>query len=162
MNKDIKWGSIEIKGLEDGNFDKFSIKQLTAIENAAIATKLNIENGHYEKFKYSSLGKKRTEETKSKLSKASKGRKLSDEAKNKIREKATGRVSKLRGKKRTDEEKLKMSENRKGKGLGRVITDEHKEKLKESLRTKFICEICNREIGGMANFIKHNKLKHNK
>lgn len=161
MKKDIKWGSIKIKGLEDGDFNKFSIKQLTAIENAAIATKLNIENGHYQKYSKAALGTKRTEEQKKKMSKSSKGRKLSDEAKKKIADKAKGRISKLRGKKRTEEQKKKMSENRMGKGVGRIITDEHRQKLKEALKTKFVCEFCNREIGGKANYIKHLKNKHN-
>ena len=163
MKKDIKWGSIEIKGMEDGDFNKFSIKQLTAIENAAIATKLNIESGHYQKYSKSALGTKRTEEQSLKLSENRKGRKLSDEARKNISIGAKNRKepSKLKGKKRTEEEKKKMSENRMGKGLGRIITDGHREKLKEALKTKFVCEFCNREIGGKANYLKHLKNKHN-
>lgn len=158
MKKDITWGSIPIIGLEDENYNKLSIKQLTAIENATNATKLNIENGHYKKYSKAALGTKRTEEERKKMSKSFKGRKLSEQAKQNMSIAAKNRKvpSKLKGKKRTEEEKIKISENRKGKGIGRIMSNEHKEKLKEFLKIKYICKYCNREIGGRANFIRYH------
>lgn len=148
-----------LNDLPNKKFSKLSDKQLESIE---YIRKLNIENGHYQKNSKAALGKKRTKEQSLKLSEIRKGRKLSEEAKKNMSIGAKNRKipSTLKGKKRTDEEKLKMSQNRKGKGLGRIITNEHKLKLKESLKIKYKCEICGKEIGGMANFIKHKNNKH--
>lgn len=148
-----------LNDLPNKKFGKLSDKQLEAIE---YTRNLNIKNGHYQKYSKAALGKKRTKEQKIKLSNNRKGRKLSVDAKINMSIAAKNRniPSKLKGKKRTEEEKKKISENRKGKGLGRIITDEHKIKLKESLKIKYKCEICGREIGGKANLIKHINNKH--
>jgi hypothetical protein len=146
--------------LPQKKYAKLSDRQLEANE---YTRNLNIQNGLYKKNAKAALGKKRTKEQTLKLSEQRKGRKLSDEARKNISIGAKNRKvpSKLKGKKRTEEEKKKISENRKGKGMGRIINDEHRQKLKESLRTKFVCEFCNREIGGKANYLKHIKIKHN-
>lgn len=65
-------------------------------------------------------GKKHSEETKLKLSKASKGRKHTDESKLKI-------SKALKGKKHSEETKLKISNS----GKGRKMSEEHKNKLIE-------------------------------
>jgi hypothetical protein len=47
MNKE--WKNIEIKGLEDGDLYKYSIKKLGCIEGGKTQGKINAENGHVKK-----------------------------------------------------------------------------------------------------------------
>ena len=73
------------------------------------------------------LGKKRTDESKMKMSKAHTGKIVSDETKKRMSESKTGlkRKSSPRGP-RPEEYKQKMREINKGLGLGRKLTDEHR------------------------------------
>jgi hypothetical protein len=112
MKKEIIWGSIIIKGLEDENYNKFPISQLA-----------KIENGHNHK------GKIVSEETRKIISENSKKLKHTEETKEKCRQKSIGLNI---GRKRTEEERKKISEKRKGT----KASEETKIKMSESSKKR--------------------------
>lgn len=136
MKKDIKWGSIEIKGLEDGDLNKFPLKQVA---------KLGIENPMYGKKGNlnPTYGKKKNPDSVQRMRETKKGVPKTEEFK-----KLIGDIH--RGKIVSEETRRKKSEALKGKPSpikGRVI-----EKKK--------CPYCDMLIGGVSNLNQHIKNKH--
>ena len=70
MNKE--WKNIEIKGLEDGDLSKYSIKQLGCIQGGETQGKINAENGHVIKAGSISAKKQWEEDRETQLKKCKK------------------------------------------------------------------------------------------
>jgi hypothetical protein len=70
MNKE--WKNIEIKGLEDGDLYKYSIKKLGCIEGGKTQGKINAENGHVKKAASISAKKQWKEDRENQLKKVKK------------------------------------------------------------------------------------------
>jgi hypothetical protein len=114
-------------------------------------------------------GRKHSDKTKKILSKKAKGRTHSEDAKQKIGKahkgipKSAEQVKKMsesnRGKKRSDDIRQKFSELK--KGIPNPKTSETNKRLNSE---KYLCEYCNREIGGRANYIRFHSenCKHKK
>jgi len=138
-DKEIVWGSIPIKGLEDGDFNKFPIEYF----NRSDAHKGRIvSNETREKFSKIHKGKKISDEQKRKQSELLKGKKFSEEHKQKIGAKHKGKIvsentrkklSKInKGKKLSEEAKEKCRQSSIGVNLGRKHTQETKDKLSKA------------------------------
>ena len=85
------------------------------------------------------LGVKRTDETKRKISEAKKGKVRSDETKRKMSEAKKGEKNAFYGKHHTDESKRKISEAKKGK----VRSDETKRKISEAMKRVWVERLSN-------------------
>ena len=139
MKKDIKWGSIEIKGMEDGDFNKFPLEYLNRSE---AQTGRFVSEETRKIFSKIHKGKKISDEQKQKQSELLKGKKFSDEHKQKIGAKHKGKIvsedtrkklSKIStGKKHSDETKEKCRQSSIGVNLGRKHTQEAKDKLSKA------------------------------
>jgi len=143
MKKDIKWGSIEIKGLEDGDFNKFPYKELKHIEHSANMKGVNnpmfgkegalkgkkFSDEHKQKIGEKHKDKFVSEDTRKKLSKINKGKKLSEETKEKCRQSSIGVNL---GRKHTEETKQKLSKSK----IGTKASEETKKKLSESQKKR--------------------------
>lgn len=180
MIKDITWGSIPIIGLEDENYNKFSlldlakndIKKYGAINSKNMRGlnnpihKMKVNPSHrpevIEKIVQKTTGQKRNDETKLKISKSKTGKKATNETKlkmSKTRKGVSRNIESVKkgaasntGKKRTEEQKKHFSLIR--KGVPQPKTSETNSKMNSLI---FVCPHCQREIGGRANFIRfHN------
>lgn len=148
MKKDIKWGTIVIKGLEDGDFNKFTLKQLTAIENGQLAKLIpkEVRKDIGRRSGESRIGRKASEEHREKISLALSGKTKSEKHKKKISENKTG---KKQSKEHIEKKKIIFS----GEGnpmFGKNHSKKSRKKISQNHAAKRLikCPHCNRELPG--------------
>lgn len=145
---------IALKFSEENNIVKSeewaNLKLEDGFEGGSIAGELhpnygtNISQEHKNAISVAHTGKIVSEETREKLAECKRGKPVSNTTKEKIANSMTGDKNHFYGKKHTDETKEKLREPK---------TNEHKEKLKDSLLTNFPkreCPYCNLIGSGTA------------
>jgi hypothetical protein len=146
--KEIKWGKLNLKGIDEENLNVFNTKHLTAIENGSnwVNNKTKEELDYInEKKSKSHIGLKEDEETKQKKSEALKGRKLTKEHKKNLS------LSKI-GKKQSDEHIEKKKIIFKGKNNPMYGKNHSTKSIKKMIKNHpsknlIKCPHCNKEIG---------------
>lgn len=146
--KEIKWGKLDLKGIDEENLNVFNTKHLTAIENGSnwVNNKTEEELDYInEKKSKSHIGKKHTDETKEKLSDINKGKKINKTTRKKIS------LSKI-GKKRSEEVVKKMKVIFSGEGNPMYGKNHSTKSIKKMIKNHpsknlIKCPHCNKEIG---------------
>ena len=73
-----------------------------------------------------------SEQTRLKMKIAKLNKRMEEKSKIKLSNSKKGNPSPMKGKKHSDETKLKMSLSKKGIGIGRILSEEHKIKIREN------------------------------